>query len=411
MPQRRARDLLLDLRPLRDSRHLRFLAAGQAVSVLGTQMTAVVIPYQVFRLTDSSLAVGAVSLAALPAMLLGALLGGSIVDATEPRRVLVLAASGAAVASAGLAVNATGHTALWPIVVCQVVAGGLGTFEDAALGAVLPSLVRRDQLAAVNALFQGMFNLGLVIGPAAAGLLLASVGARSVYAIDAASYIAAAVAASRLTRRSQPATSPHPGLGSIVDGIKHLRGRPVLQGALAIDVDATVLGVPRALFPAITVAWFGGGAATLGLLFAAPGVGALVGTVASGWVGAIRWHGRAVTAAVAVWGLAIAGFGWCRWLPASLLLLAIAGCADSISAILRSTIIQLAAPEELRGRLSGIHTALVTTAPRLGDLEAGAVAAALGITTSVVSGGLGCVVGAIAIARALPDFRRAQREA
>ncbi|MGD0069795.1 MAG: MFS transporter, partial [Streptosporangiaceae bacterium] len=191
-----------------------------------------------------------------------------------------------------------------------------------------------------------------------------------------------------------------------------IRGRQAIQGAYLIDINAMVFGMPRALFPALATGLFGGGATTLGLLYAAPGAGALIGALTTGWVSRIRRQGLAVIVAVIVWGAAITGFGLVRWLPAGLMLgaalalLAVAGCADVISAVFRSTIVQLAVPDALRGRLAGVQIAVVAGGPRIGDLEAGAVATGFGDTFSVVSGGLACIVGALVLARLLPGFRR-----
>ena len=184
------------------------------------------------------------------------------------------------------------------------------------------------------------------------------------------------------------------------------RGRQVIQGAYLIDINAMVFGMPRALFPALATTLFGGGAATLGFLYAAPGAGALVGALTTGWVGRVRRQGLAVIVAVITWGIAITCFGLVSWLPGALVLLAVAGWADVISAVFRNTIIQLAVPDALRGRLSGLQIAVVTGGPRIGDLESGAVAAAFGDTVSVVSGGLACIAGALLLARLLPGFRK-----
>jgi hypothetical protein len=193
---------------------------------------------------------------------------------------------------------------------------------------------------------------------------------------------------------------------SILEGLAFVRGRQAIQGAYLIDINAMVFGMPRALFPALAVSGFGGGATTLGFLYAAPGAGALIGALTTGWVSRVQRQGRAVILAVIAWGAAIAGFGLVHWLPLALVLLAAAGCADVISAVFRSTIIQLAVPDGLRGRLAGLQIAVVTGGPRIGDLEAGSVATAFGNTFSVVSGGLACIAGALVLARALPGFRR-----
>jgi MFS family permease len=206
----------------------------------------------------------------------------------------------------------------------------------------------------------------------------------------------------------QPVREPghRPGLRSVMEGLCYVRGKQAIEGAYLIDINAMVFGMPRALFPALAVTRFGGGAATLGFLYAAPGAGALVGALTTGWVSRIQRQGLAVIVAVIGWGAAITCFGLVSWLPLALVLLAAAGCADVISAVFRSTIIQLAVPDALRGRLAGLQIAVVAGGPRVGDLEAGAVATAFGNTVSVVSGGLACIAGALLLARALPGFRR-----
>jgi predicted MFS family arabinose efflux permease len=404
------RQLLIDIAPLRRSRDLRALVAGQFVSVLGSQMTGVAVPYQVYKLTGSSLDVGLVSLAALGPLLAGSLIGGSVVDAVDRRRLLIAVSAVMAAVSAGLAVNASSRPALWPLFVLPSLAAGLGTFEDSALGTVIPGLVRRADVAAANAIFQALFQLGLVVGPALAGLLLAGTGIRFVYWTDAATFGAAAIAALAIAPQPPADGGQPPGLRSVLDGLRFVRGRPTIQGAFVIDLNATIFVVPRALFPALATRVFGGGAGTLGLLYAAPGAGALIGALTTGWVGQVRRQGRAVIIAVIVWGAAIAAFGLTSWLPAALALLAVAGWADVISAVFRSTIVQLSVPDALRGRLTGLQISVVTGGPRLGDVEAGAVAAAFGDTFSVVSGGLACVAGALVLAGLLPAFRRQRAE-
>ena len=189
-------------------------------------------------------------------------------------------------------------------------------------------------------------------------------------------------------------------------GLSYLRGRPVIQGTYLFDINAMVFGMPRAVFPALAATVLGGGASTLGFLYAAPGAGALLGAVTTGWVHRVRRQGRAVIIAVLVWGAAITCFGLVRWLPAALVLLAVAGGADVISAVFRSTILQLNVPDALRGRLMGVQMAVVTGGPRIGDAESGVVAAAFSPATSVITGGLACIGGALLLARLLPAFRR-----
>ncbi len=248
------------------------------------------------------------------------------------------------------------------------------------------------------------------MGPAGAGLLLATAGPGAVFSIDAATFLVATVVTLLIAPQKPMSGSRPPGFRAIAEGLRFVRGRQDLQGVFLIDLNATVFGLPRALFPALATGVFGGGATTLGLLYSAPGVGALAGALSSGWVGRIERQGRAVILAVLVWGLAITGFGLVRLLPAALVLLAVAGCADVASAVLRGTVVQLSAPAILRGRLAGLQIAVVTGGPRLGDLESGAVAGGIGAAGSVVLGGVLCMAGTAALALALPGFRRQKQD-
>ncbi len=400
------RNLVVDVRPLRKSRDLRCLFGGQLVIMLGGQLTTVAVPYQVYSLTRSSLDVGLVSLAQLLPLIAGGVVGGALADAVDRRSLLLASQLLTALCAAGLAVNATVGTALWPLFVLPAAAAGCAVAGESGLSAMLPNLAGRSETATVNAMFQALLQVGQVAGPAVAGLLLAGVGVRFVYWLDAASVAAAMLVTARMGRQRPAGTSHPPGLRSIVDGLRHLRGQPLIQGAFLIDINATVFGVPSAVFPALAFGVFHGGARTLGLLYAAPGAGALLGAVTTGWVHQVRRQGRAVIVAVIIWGAAIACFGLSHWLALALALLAVAGWADVVSAVFRGTIIQLAAPDALRGRLMGLQMAVVTAGPRIGDAESGAVASAFGATASVVSGGLACIGGALILARLLPAFSR-----
>ncbi|MCW2932313.1 MAG: hypothetical protein JWM19_3275, partial [Actinomycetia bacterium] len=400
--------ILMDVTPLRVSRDYRALIGGQLVSTLGTQLTAVAVPYQVYEMTRSSLDVGLVSLTQLIPLIIGSLWGGVLVDAMDRRKLLMIEELLAAFMTAGLAVNADLLRALWPLFVFPAATAALGGIDSSARNAMIPGMVGLRLVPASNALFQSLFQMGSIVGPAVAGLLLAGAGIKFVFWLNVASFLVSVLAVSFIS--SQPPKGPavRPGLRSILDGFRFVRHSQQVQGAYLIDVNAMVFGLPRALFPALAITTFGGGATTVGLLYAAPGVGALIGAVTTGWVGRIRRQGLAVTIAVIVWGAAISGFGLVPWLWAALPLLAVAGWADVISAVFRNTIIQLAGPDGMRGRLMGVQMAVVAGGPRLGDLEAGAVADAFGNTASIVSGGLACIVGALLVARALPGFRHQQ---
>jgi predicted MFS family arabinose efflux permease len=236
-------------------------------------------------------------------------------------------------------------------------------------------------------------------------VLLSATGLAAVYLIDALSFLAV-VASCMLMAPIPPAPGVRrPGVGSMLEGFRYVRRRQQIGGAYLIDINAMVFGMPRALFPALAVSVFHGGTSTLGLLYAAPGVGALLGAVATGWVSGLRRRGWGVTVAVGVWGLAIAAFGLVHVLWAALILLAVAGWADVISAVLRNTIIQTSVSDEFRSRLSSFQMAVVQGGPRLGDFEAGGVASAFSPEISIVSGGLACVLGAAVLVAVLPGFR------
>jgi predicted MFS family arabinose efflux permease len=398
----------MDLTPLRRSRDFRSFIGGQLVSILGNQLTAVAVPYQVYLLSHSSLYVGLVSLAQLFPLITGSLFGGAVIDVVDRRRVLLVVETLMAACSAGLAVNADINSALWPLFVCPALAAGLSGVDSATRNAIVPGMVGLKDVPAANAMFQALFQLGAVAGPAAAGLLLAGAGVRVVYWLDVASFGASLLAIFLISPQLPGSAAHRPGLRSVAEGFRFVGKRQAVQGAYLIDLNAMVFGMPRALFPALAATVFRGGASTVGLLYAAPGAGALLGALTTGWVGRIRRQGLAVIMAVIVWGLAITAFGLVSWLPAALILLAVAGWADVISAVFRNTIIQLAVPDALRGRLMGVQIAVVAGGPRLGDLEAGAVGTGFGDTTAVVSGGLACVVGAVVLARLLPGFRKQQ---
>src|ERR1700733_7382416 len=372
-PRGLGRHILLDLTPLRRSRDYRAMISGLGVSQLGTQLTTVAVPFQVYAITRSSLVVGLVSLTQLFPLIIGSLLGGSLVDATDRRKLLIIVEGIAAMSSPGLALNGDLRPSLWPLFVFPAVTAPLSGIDSSARNAMLPGLVGMDMLAASNAIFQSLFQMGTIVGPAVAGLLLAGAGVPLIYWIDAASYVVA-LSAVLLMSPQPPAlgvAAARPGWRSTLEGLRFIRRSQPAQGAYVIDVNAMVFGMPRALFPALAATVFGGGAATVGFLYAAPGVGALIGALTTGWVSRIRRQGRAVLIAVIVWGAAIAGFGFVSSLPAALVLLAVAGWADVISAVFRNTIIQLSVPNRLLGRLSGLQIGVVAGGPPPGGPPGG----------------------------------------
>jgi MFS family permease len=401
------RRLAVDTRPLTESRDFRLLWSGQAVSFLGSMVTFVAVPVQMYRLTGSTLQVGLLSLAdAIPLLALAAI-GGTIADAFDRRRLVLMSEAGLALVVGGLAVNsAVARPHVWALYVLAAAATSLWALGSPALRAMMPGLVPDEQLTAANALQSVYSNLGAVVGPALGGLLVAGIGFTGTYLVDFGSF-AASLAAVALVPPRPPAADAEPAsLAALLEGFRFLRRRRVIFGTFVLDTNAMILGMPQALFPAIAVHHFHGGARVAGLLYAAPSAGALVASLLSGWMEHVRRQGIGVAVAIGVWGGAIAGFGLATALWVGLVLLAVAGAADSVSATLRSTILYANTPDSMRGRVSGIELAQVASTPALGNVEAGAVAAFTSLRFSVVSGGLACIAGAALVLLAVPSLVR-----
>jgi MFS family permease len=420
-PLRRARStigrLTIDVSPLRASRDFRLLWFGQLVSLTGRQMTTVALPLQVFQLTGSTLAVGLIGLVQVVPLIVLSIAGGAIADRWDRRTVILWTESGMAATSGALLAGAlAGHPALWFLYTMTGIQAGLSGLNQPARSASIPMLVVPERLPAAFALNQVMFNTTLVVGPTLAGVIIAAgglnggIGLALAYGVDVGTF-AASLITTLLLRPLRPkfaqGETPKAGWEAIREGFAFLRGKRVINSTFYIDLIAMIFGMPRALFPVLALEVFHVGPARLGLMYAAPAVGALVGALTSGWLGHVRRQGAAVVWAVAAWGLAIAAFGLLGsffWL--ALLALAVAGAADVVSAVFRSTILQTSIPDSLRGRITAVHIMVVTGGPRIGDFEAGSVAALTTPVISVVSGGLACVVGAAAIAWRIPQLWR-----
>ena len=404
------RRLLVDITPLREFREYRLLFTGFAISQLGRQLTVVAAPIQVFQMTDSTVAVGLLGLAQFPMLVAGSLVGGVLADSLDRRKLMMVAQVLLAALAAGLAVNATlPSPKLWPIYVLTAAIAGASGIDSPTRSASVPNLVGARHLQSALSLHQAMFQVSAVVGPAVAGVLIVRVSLASAFWIDAVTFGAALVALTMMKPLVPAGLAESGGVSSMLEGLRFLKGRQALQGVYLVDLNAMIFGAPRALFPEFGTVVFGGSEATVGLLYAAPGAGALVGALLSGWVSKVRRAGRAVLFAVALWGAAVMVFGFSPSLPVALGALAMAGAADVISAVFRGTILQLSIPDRLRGRLSAVQIAVVTGGPRLGDAEAGAVAGLAGARVSAWSGGLACLAGVAAIAVWMPGFRDWER--
>jgi MFS family permease len=405
-----ARRITLDVTPLRASREFRLLWLGEMVSHTGRHITVVALPFQVWELTHSPLAIGIIGLVQVVPLIGFSLIGGAIADAMDRRRLLIWTQLGLAATSLLLVGGAiAGNPPLWFVYLAAGLVAALSAIESPARSAAIPNLVARKDLASAIALNQVLFQVSDIVGPAVGGLILAQLNLAWAYGIDAASFLVAIGAI--LAMRPMPPTREEGatrGFAAIREGFAYLKGRRILVSTFVIDLNAMVFGMPRAVFAPLALDVLRVGPQGLGLLYAAPAAGALVGALLTGWVRHVRHQGRAVMWAVILWGAAIVAFGLsvtrAFWL--GLGFLAVAGAADVISAIFRSTILQGTVPDSLRGRLSAIHIMVVTGGPRLGDLEAGVVAQLVTPVFSVISGGAATVIGVVLLGLAVPEFWR-----
>jgi len=403
--------LFADLTPLRVSADYRRIWSALSISNIGQQMTAVAVGIQVYSLTHSSFAVGMVGLFQLIPLIGFGLYGGMLSDVHDRRLLGLITAVGLMACSLVLlaqSVAGIGSVALLYVVVA--VQSGFFAVGNPARASIIPRLVGNDLLPAANALGMLAWSIGFTLGPLLGGVVIAaSGGVSAAYAVDVVAFTAVVYAMVRLRPiRPEGATPTKAGWAAVKDGLTFLRGKKNLQMSFYVDMAAMVFGMPRALFPAIAAAMYPYdprmAATAVGLLSAAPAVGAAVSGIFSGPLGHVRRQGLAVVLSVFAWGLSIAVFGLVHWLPLACLFLAIAGAADNVSAVFRSTILQAATPDEFRGRLQGIFTVVVAGGPRLGDVESGTVAALFGETFSVVSGGIACIAVTAALVAAVPTF-------
>ena len=334
------------------------------------------------------------------------LYAGAVADAVDRRRVLLFSDLALALVSAILLVNALADEPSVPLLfVAEAASTAAYGFQRPARNALTPRLVPAGQLTAAIVVEDVIFNLAHVAGPALGGGVIAGFGLAGAYGLDLATFAASFIAIWLLPPVPAGEGAGRPGFRSILEGLRYVRRRQVLLGILLVDTNAMIFGMPSALFPAFAEE-IGGGAEIVGLLYAAPYAGAFAASVLSGWMSRVRRQGLGTCVAAASWGAAIAVFGFADALWLGLAMLAIAGAADYISAILRSTILLSATPDSMRGRLSGIELAQVAGAPTIGNVEAGVVASLTDVRFSIVSGGLACVAGTVALALALPAFLR-----
>jgi MFS family permease len=400
------RRLRMDMRPLRTSRDFRLLFFGLSVSFLGSMITYVAVPFQVYAITGSTIAVGLLGAVELIPLIVFGLWGGALADAVDRRRMVFVTELMLTLLSATLLVNALlPHPKVWPLFVVAGLVAALDGLQRPSLEAMVPRIVPHDQLAAASALSSLRMNIGMIAGPALGGGLISVFGVSAAYALDTVSFAASLVALSMMRAVPPSEHAERPSLRGIAEGARYALSRRELLGTYVVDMAAMFFAMPTALFPAVAkdvlhAPW------TLGLLYSAGSIGSLVATVTSGWTSHVHHHGRAVAWAAAAWGGAIACFGLVDNVWLAFGFLALAGAADMVSGLFRSVIWNQTIPDHLRGRLAGIELLSYSTGPLLGQARAGGIAAAWSIRGSIVSGGVLCIAAVGAFTAMLPAFRQ-----
>jgi hypothetical protein len=418
---------LIDLSPLRESPAFARLWAGGAIAGIGGQMTIVAVGLHVYDLTGSTFAVAMVGTIALLPMVLAGLYGGMLADAFDRRLVALLAAIAAWLSTAGIAAIAwLGVEEVWPFYLLTAINSVAATIIGTARSAILPRLLPARLLPAASAL--GGFSMGatVTVGPALAGVLVAAVGFSWTYTIDVALFTAAFIGIATLPPVRPEGETHRPGLKSVKQGLAFLKGAPNIRMSFIVDIIAMTFGRPHALFPAVAALIIGGGPVTVGILTAAGAIGTLLSSIFSGKVGQIRWHGVAIGWAIAVYGAFVAGLGIVlavvqfggysahsldiadanlTALVLAAIMMAGTGASDNISSIFRMTMMQTAVPDNMRGRLQGIFTVVVTGGPRVGDFYVGVVALFAALWFPPLLGGL-LIIALIGLClRFTPGFR------
>ncbi len=410
--------MLADTRPLAD-RHFRRLWQANIVTVIGAQLTVVAVPAQIYAITGSSAYVGLTGVFGLVPLVVFGLWGGALADVVDRRTLLVITTVGMIGTSALFwAQAALGNTDVWLLLGLFAVQQAFFAVNQPTRSAVLPKLLPARLLPAANSLNMTVFQAGAIAGPLLGGALIPLVGFAWLYLLDTVTLFATLAAVVLLPRLPVHGRRGTPGLRSIVDGFRYLRGHPVLMMSFVVDLIAMVFGMPRALFPEMADTLFGGaegGGLAFALLFAAIPAGAVLGGVFSGWVSRVDRQGLAVIWSILVWGAAMAGFGAASalaglatgpMLATAVLMLVLGGAADMVSAAFRTSMLQSAAADEVRGRLQGIFIVVVAGGPRIADVAHGGAAAIVGTAAAAAGGGVLVVVGTVVAALAVPAFVR-----
>jgi MFS family permease len=409
----RLRGALADTRPLNTIEFRRVWTAG-VVTTIGAQMTVVAVPVQIYTLTHSSAYVGLTGLFGLVPLVVFGLWGGAIADAVDRRTLLLASGAGISLMSLALwVVAASGVGSVWLVLCLFAVQQGLLAINQPTRSAVLPRILPTDELPAANALNMTVFQFGAIVGPVLAGALIPLIGLSTLYLADALALLATLWATWRLPKLPPTTTEngarPTAGLRDVLAGFRYVATQKILLVSFLVDVIAMALGMPRAVFPEMAERTFHdppGGGIALGLLYASIAIGAVAGGLFSGWLHRIRRQGVAVTVAICVWGLGVTVFGLSDLLWLAVLALAVAGAADLVSAVFRSTMLQVVATDEMRGRMQGVFIVVVAGGPRLADIWHGPAADVVGTGTAAAGGGLAVILATVVTVALLPAFWR-----
>lgn len=404
--------LLADLTPLRESPAFRRLWVGSTLSSVGGRLTDFAVALQIYRITRSPLAVGAIGIAELVPLLTMGLIGGTVADVTDRRRLVLITSCLLTVISAAFAVQAYASLRfVWLLYALIAVQSTVQAIAAPAKATFIPSLLPPSLLPAGLVLNRLSFQVMITAGPALAGAITAipALGLRACYALDVLTFAGSLYAVARLPRMKPQPGAPRPGLRAIAEGVSFIGRSQLLAGAFLADLCATVFGLPLALFPAINAERFGGNPAILGLFTASIGAGGLLSGALSGPAVRAARQGRAMLLAVAVWGAGFAGFAVAPWLWLTLACLAVAGAADTFTVVFRGAIVQSVTPDSLRGRVLAADYVVGAGGGQLGSLEAGALGSLTTPVISALTGGLVTVAAAVVIAVALPAFTRYKR--
>jgi MFS family permease len=398
--------LRADVTPLRQSRDFRLLYASRTITGLGTQATEVALLVQARQLTGSTFAVGLLGAVEVVPLVVFGLYGGVLADRFDRRRLMVWCEATLGVCAALLMLNAlAARPMVWLLYAVAGLMMAAAALQRPSLEASVPRVVPRDQLIAAGALMSMSMNVNVIAGAALGGVLAAGPGPQFVYGLDTVSFVASFCflwLVRPLPAVAGEQTPAGPGLRSILDGLAYARRRPDLIGSYLADLAAMILAYPNALFPFIAADLHADWA--VGLMFAAPSVGAIAVTMVSGWMSRVRRHGLAIAVAAATWGLLITGFGLAPDIGVALACLVLAGAADMVSGIFRGTLWNQTIPDALRGRLAGVELLSYGVGPSVGQIRGGAVASVTSARFSLASGGLLCVGAVGLVCLALPAF-------